>query len=266
MVFIDAHAHIHEPELRGDVDAILDRARAAGMTACVTVGTDRKSCRLAVDLARKHRDVYATISVHPHDAKDWDGATADDFRRYAKDPKVVAIGEIGLDFFRNLSPREAQYAAFEAQLELADEVDLPVTIHSRDAHEDSFAVLRAWAERRVRPHPIGAIHCFSGDLELALRYVDLGFMISFAGPVTYPRTDALKEAARLLPLDSITVETDAPFLSPQSRRGKRNEPLYVTETIEVIAALRGMSAEELGAVTAANTQRLFRFGAGQAAS
>ncbi len=261
MVFIDAHAHIHEPDLRRDVDAMLDRARAAGMTACVTVGTDRKSCRLAVELARKHPDVYATISVHPHDARDWDEATAAEFRAYAKDDRVVAIGEIGLDFFRNLSPHDAQYAAFEAQLALADEVGLPVTIHSRDAHEETYAVLQAWARRQVRPHPIGAIHCFSGDLELALRYVDLGFMISFAGPVTYPRTDALKEAARVLPLDSITVETDAPFLSPKSRRGKRNEPLYVTETIEVIAALRGMTPAALGEATAANTGRLFRFGA-----
>ncbi len=261
MRFIDSHAHIHEREYRSDTRAMLNRAREGGMTACITVGTDRATSRAAVALARHEPDVYATLSVHPHDAKDWDEPTAAEFRELARDPRVVAIGETGLDFFRNLSPHDAQYRAFEAHLALADEVGLPIVIHSRDAHQQSFRVLEAWAKRADRPQPIGVIHCFSGDLALALRYVDLGFMISFAGPVTYPRTDDLKEAARLLPLDAITVETDAPFLTPQSRRGKRNEPLYVLETIEMIATLRGEPVEAVAAATADNAERLFRIGA-----
>jgi TatD DNase family protein len=251
---------MHETEYAKDLPQVLERARSAGMAACITVGTDRRATRAAVALARGYEDVFATLAVHPHDAKDWDAATGDEFRALAAEPKVVAIGEIGLDFYRNLSPRDTQYGAFEDQLALADETRLPVVIHSRNAGEETFGVLEAWSRRADRPHPIGVIHCFSGDLALALRYADLGFMISFAGPVTYPRTDDLKEAARLLPLESITVETDAPFLTPQSRRGKRNEPLYVIETIETIASLRGLTAESVAEATADNAERLFRIG------
>ncbi len=261
MRFIDSHDHIHEREYRDDRDVMLDRARQAGMVACVTVGTDLASSRAAVELACREPDVYATLAVHPHDAKDWTGAIADEFRLLARTPRVVAIGEIGLDFYRNLSPRREQFTAFEAQLALADDLALPVVIHSRDAQDETLDMLSRWAAVRSRPQPCGVIHCFSGDLVIAMRYIDLGFLISFAGPVTYPRTDALQEAARVIPLEGITVETDAPYLSPQSRRGKRNEPLYVLETIDMVATLRGEKPEAVAEATTFNAERLFRIGA-----
>ncbi|MCY3569441.1 MAG: TatD family hydrolase, partial [Chloroflexi bacterium] len=199
--------------------------------------------------------------------------TAAEFTRMADNPKVVAIGEIGLDFYRNLSPHADQYAAFEAQLSLADTLNLPVVIHSRDAHEETYEILKSWARSSSPPAvrrgemsrrdrgglPIGVIHCFSGDADLAHRYHDLGFLISFAGPVTYPKNDALREAAATLPLDAIVIETDAPYLSPQPRRGKRNEPANVLHTAQQIAEVRGESREVVDRMTMLNACRLLRF-------
>ena len=190
----------------------------------------------------------------------------------ADNPNVVAIGEIGLDFYRNLSPHADQYRAFEAQLTLADTLNLPVVIHSRDAHEETYEILKSWAaspspsavrrgemSRRDRGGlPIGVIHCFSGDADLAHRYHDLGFLISFAGPVTYPKNHALREAAASLPLEAIVIETDAPYLSPQPQRGKRNEPANVRFTAEQIAEVLGESLEDVAAHSTANGLRLFR--------
>ncbi len=254
----DTHAHLHDPWIGDDLPEVLERARSAGVERIVTIGTDLPTTRDALALAYTHDNIWATVGLHPHDAKDWDAELKSEFRRLAESGRVVSIGEIGLDFYRNLSPPDAQYRAFEAQLALADDLGLPVVIHSRDAHEESYAVLLEWAQRRDRERPVGVIHCFSGDADLARRYHALGFLISFAGPVTYPRNDALREAAASLPSEALVIETDCPYLAPQPRRGKRNEPAHIQHTAQQIAEVRGVEVDELAAATSRNAQRLFR--------
>ena len=256
----DSHAHIHDRRMP-DPDGAIARMREAGMRGCVTIGTDLEESRKAVALAEEHSDVWATVGLHPHDAKDWSPRIEREFRSLAQSDRVVAIGEIGLDFFRDLSPHDQQRSALRAQLALASELSLPVVIHSRDAHEPCYDELEAWVRdgRAGRNgDPCGVLHCFSGDAELAARYVELGFMISFAGPVTYPKSEALRGAAETVPLNRIVVETDCPYLPPQSRRGQKNEPAWVAETAQLVADLRGDAAEEFAAATTANAARLFR--------
>ena len=254
----DTHAHLHDPWIGDDLSEVLGRAREAGVERIVTIGCSLEDSRNALGLAQQHEQLWATLGVHPHDAKDWDDETADAFQEMARSDRVVAIGEIGLDFYRNLSPHADQYAAFEAQLTLADELRLPVVIHSRDAHEECYGVLSTWARSQSRPEPVGVIHCFSGDAELAQRYVELGFMISFAGPITYPKNHDLREAAATLPLESIVVETDCPYLSPQPRRGKRNEPANIVHTARQVAESRGVELAEIAEQLARNSATLFR--------
>ena len=270
-LLFDTHAHVHDPAFDGDREAVIQRAHGSGVQGLVTVGTDVHTSVAAVAAAKQYDGVWASIGVHPHDAKDWDVATLTRIVILAREEKVVALGEIGLDFYRDLSPREVQREAFAAQLALADQLELPVIIHSREANEETASILEAWAVGRAgttaaspaaSPRaPLGVLHCFSGDLALARRYVDLGFLISFAGPVTYPKNDDLREAAVRLRGESIVVETDCPYLTPQSRRGKRNEPAYVAETAQYIAELRGEEPEAFGRQTSENAARLFRLAA-----
>ena len=277
MSLFDTHAHLHDPWIGSDLPDVLERARDAGVERIVTIGCSLKDSRNALAVAKRYANVWATIGLHPHDARDWDAEHESEFRRLASSSRVVAIGEIGLDFYRNLSPQPDQYRAFKAQLALADELGLPVVIHSRDAHEETYKLLADWVRSNSPPaprgemsrsdrggsthrrdHPIGVIHCFSGDADLALRYHELGFLISFAGPVTYPKNDDLREAAAALPLEAIVVETDCPYLSPQPRRGKRNEPANIRHTAERIAEVRGESVDAIGEQTNTNALRLFR--------
>ena len=255
-MLFDTHAHLHDPWIGDDLPEVMERANEAGVERIVTIGCSLEDSRNALAVAEQYDNVWATVGVHPHDAKDWDERTRAEFTLMAESEQVVAIGEIGLDFYRNLSPHPDQYRAFEAQLTLADELNLPVVIHSRDAHEETYAVLQEWANRQQRQQPIGVIHCFSGDADLAHRYHDLGFLISFAGPVTYPKNDALREAAASLPLEAIVIETDAPYLSPQPRRGKRNEPANIRHTGEQIAEVRG---DSIGLITRKSTFNATRF-------
>ena len=250
----DTHAHLHDPWIGDDLPDVMARAKEAGVEQIVTIGCSLEDSQNALAVAEQYDNVWATLGVHPHDAKDWDDHTEAEFTRMAESDQVVAIGEIGLDFYRNLSPHPDQYRAFEAQLTLADTLNLPVVIHSRDAHEETYEILKDWSQsqsppaprgemsrRDRRERPLGVIHCFSGDADLAHRYHDLGFLISFAGPVTYPKNDALREAAASLPIEAIVIETDCPYLSPQPRRGKRNEPANIRYTAERIAEVRGDS-------------------------
>ena len=256
---IDSHAHLHDRAFGTDRAAVLARARAAGLSAIVTVGTDRPESEAAVALARAEPDVFAAVGFHPHDAKDWTAAERSHIAALAGEEAVVAIGEIGLDFYRNLSPRADQERAFRDQLSLADELGLPVVIHSREAHAETFAILEEWASGRARAgdRPLGVIHCFSGDAALAQRYVALGFAISFAGPVTYPQNTLLRQAVVAAPRGWIMVETDSPYLSPQGRRGRRNEPALVVGTAAFIAGLRHESPSAFAAETSAAARRVF---------
>jgi TatD DNase family protein len=250
----DTHAHLHFPDFDDDRDAMLARARAAGVRRLVTIGTDAATSRAALALAAREPGVWATVGVHPHDAGESDEAVLGDVERLAAEPRAVAIGEIGLDFFRNLSPPEAQERVFRRLLALARRLHKPVVVHCRDAHEAALAIL---AEERVGDVG-GIMHCFSGDVDVARRCLDLGLLISLAGPVTYPNARALPDVARFVPGDRLVIETDCPFLPPQGYRGKRNEPAYLVITAARIAELRGEPAHALARQASDNARRLLR--------
>ncbi|MQC25474.1 MAG: TatD family deoxyribonuclease [Chloroflexi bacterium] len=257
---VDAHAHVTSREMDEDRDEMLARAWATGLRAVIEVGCSPRSAFAARDLARQHEHVHAVAGLHPHSASEL-GEVREAFEAAFEEGGYVGIGETGLDFYRNLSPPEDQYAAFWWQLDLARQHELPVVIHSRNADEDCFEVIREWS-RQVGPYlgadrEIGMMHCFSGDLELAQRYIDIGFVISIPGPVTYPGNDQGQEVARSIPLERMLVETDCPHLTPVPWRGRRNEPAYVAETARFVAGLRGIDASEVARQAAENTARLF---------
>ena len=251
-MLIDSHAHIQLDKFDVDREVVLDRAQEAGVHAIMVIGFDLETSRGAIALAEKYDQIYATVGMHPHDAKDLYDETIHIFHELAAHPKVVALGEMGLDYYRNLSPRPIQKAAFERQLDLAEELDLPIVIHNREAYHDILPILQARCGR-VR----GVMHCFSGDVEIMHQSLALGFHIGIGGPVTYRKSDALQEVAQKTPADALLVETDCPWLAPQFRRGKRNEPAYVRATAEKIAELRGISLEEIGEITTRNFEGLF---------
>lgn len=254
MRLVDSHAHLHFPEFREDLDAVLARARAAGVRAMVTIGTDRETNPAAVALAESQPDVWATVGIHPHDAGEATDVDFDEMERLARtSARVVALGEMGLDFFRDLSPRDAQEKVFRRQLDLARRVGKPVVIHCRDAHDDMLALLAVERVGELR----GVMHCFSGDVAIARRCLDLGLMISLAGPVTYRNARALPEVARYVPEDRLVVETDCPFLPPHPHRGRRNEPAHLTLTAACVATLRGADPEALAEALTDNAARLF---------
>jgi TatD DNase family protein len=249
----DTHAHLHFPEFAGDLDAVLDRARAAGVRRMLIIGTEVESSRAAVAMAQRLPGVWSAVGVHPHDAGAVDAAALDEIERLAGEPRVVAIGEIGLDYFRDLSPRPAQADVFGRLLGLARRVDKPVLIHCRDAHADVLGLLE---EARLPPRG-GIMHCFSGDVAIARRCLDLGLTISLAGPVTYPSARALPAVARFVPADRLVIETDCPFLPPQGHRGQRNEPAYLALTAARVAELRGEPLAALATRLTENACRLF---------
>ena len=253
MTLFDTHAHLHIPEYGEDLDAVLDRARAAGLLGMVTIGTDGESNRAAVALAERHGDIWASVGVHPHDAAAATEADFEEMERLARGPRVVGLGEMGLDFFRNLSPHDVQDRVFRRQIEVARRVGKPVILHCRDAHREALTLL---AEERVGEVG-GVMHCFSGDVEVAKRCLDLGLMISIAGPVTYKNARALPEVARYVPMDRLVVETDCPYLTPTPHRGKRNEPAYVALTAAHVAGLRGVDPAALGSALTRNAARLY---------
>ena len=259
---IDAHAHTWSREFDRDYDATIDRAWEAGLTAVVEVGTDSETSLRALALAQADSRIYAVGGLHPHSAKQLpDERTA--LRTLFEGGEFVGIGEIGLDFYRNLSPPEAQYEALLWQLDLARELELPVVIHSRDADEDCFAVLAEWSRKSGRylgtEREIGMMHCYAGDAELAQRYQNIGFLLSVPGTVTYANNQRGREVARSIPLGAMLVETDCPYLTPQPHRGSRNEPSYVLRTAQEVADLRGCSLDEVATATANNAARLFGF-------
>jgi TatD DNase family protein len=248
----DTHAHLHFPEFDADREAMLERARVSGVRRMLTIGTDVETSQASIALAAREADVWATVGIHPHDAAEADAAALAEIERLASEPRVVAVGEIGLDYFRDLSPREDQHRAFRALIGIARRAGKPVVIHCRDAHEDTLAIL---AEERVADVR-GIMHCFSGDVAIARRCLDLGLLISLAGPVTYPNARSLPEVARFVPGDRLVVETDCPFLPPQGYRGKRNEPAYLSITATRVAELRGETIDGLAARTTANARAL----------
>jgi len=235
-----------------DREQVLSRARSAGIGRILTVGTTLRDCRKAVALAEKNPDVFAAVGIHPHGAGRIRPADYDELKRLCGHSKVVAWGEIGLDFFRDLSPRKIQMYRFEEQLDIAGEMKLPVIIHDREAHTQVLSILEKNPDVRK-----GVFHCFSGDYEMAKKCLDLGFYLSIPGTVTYPKSERLREVVKKAPLDCLLIETDAPYLTPQPHRGKRNEPAYVAITAEAVASIRGLTPEEIGRRTSENAARLF---------
>ena len=260
---VDAHSHTWSGAFADDYAGTMERAWAAGLVAIVEVGGSAETSEQALALARADGRVHAVAGLHPHRAKDLP-EQRERLRELALGGEFVGIGETGLDFYRNLSPPEAQHEAFRFQLELAREAELPVVIHSREAGEEAYAAIAEWAGRVGRylgaDREIGMMHCYDGDAELGARYRALGFLLSIPGPVTYPGARRRQEVARTAPLESLLVETDSPALSPQSRRGRRNEPALIAETIAFVAQLRGDAAAAVARATAENAARLFGFG------
>jgi len=263
---IDSHAHIDFPDFNKDREEVLARARQQGVDTIITVGTDLSSSRFSLQIAREHKDVFTTVGFHPHNAS---RLQEDDLRQMAKlagEEKVVAIGEIGLDFYRNTSPRQQQLEAFQRQLDLAAELGMPVVIHCRQAHKETLDILSRWVET-ISPSAnngrlLGVLHCFSGDISLAERYIEMGFLISLPGSVTYPSAQDKVEVAQWVPLDKLLVETDSPFLSPQRYRGRRNEPSYIPLIVDKIAQIKGVPVETVARATAGNTIRVFQLPGG----
>ena len=247
---IDSHAHLTAKAYRKDLEDVLKRAKDNGVTSILTVGIDMVSSEAAVRLAEKYPDVYATVGIHPHDATTLNLDALGRLEELASSPRVVAIGEIGLDFYRDLSPRRIQEDAFRLQISLAKDLELPIIVHDRDAHQRTMQVLK---EERVSR---GVLHCFSGDLNLARQGIEIGLYISFAGPITFDGKKAREILARI-PEDRILVETDCPYLTPVPYRGKRNEPSYVRYVLERVAQILGRPTEETDHLTSANTRTLF---------
>ena len=254
MTFVDTHVHLHFPDYDPDRDAVIERSRQAGVGLFINVGTDLASSEAALKLARRHDFVWGTVGIHPHDAKE---ARNEDFpalERLLHEPKAVAIGEVGLDFFRNLSPAETQRKLLSRFFDLHRRTKKPLILHIRDAYPEMEEQVRA----ELSPPVEGVLHCFSSEKETMKRFLDLGFHISFAGPLTYKKNDALRKAFEACPTDRLLLETDAPFLPPQSKRGTRNESGYLLETAKVGAQVKKVSLEELGSVTTANARRVFK--------
>ncbi|NPA24518.1 MAG: TatD family hydrolase [Deltaproteobacteria bacterium] len=253
-MYIDSHCHLNLSHFENDVAAAVARARKAGVAKMLVIGTELADSVRAVELAHRFPGtVFAAVGIHPHESKDADENIYARLRALAADDKVVAYGEIGLDYFHNHSPREVQRREFARQLNLAAELKLPVVIHDREAHQEVYDIIVA--EKGYRHG--GVIHCFSADYAWAKRFVELGFVISLPGTITFPRSEMQREVALKLSLDDILIETDSPFLAPVPRRGKRNEPAYVVYVAEKIAEIKGLSPEDVAAATAANCQRVF---------
>jgi TatD DNase family protein len=256
--FVDSHCHIDGPEYDSDREEVIARACEAGVTTMLNVGTGDPhsgAFERAVELAEKHTEVYCAIGVHPHDAKLFDDAVEQRLRSLAKQSsRVIAWGEIGLDYHYDHSPREVQREVFRRQLRIARGMDLPVVIHSREADDDTIQILREELSGYERA---GVLHCFGGSLRMAEEAIDLGFHVSFAGNLTFKKADDLRGVAPRIPLERLLVETDCPYLTPVPYRGKRNEPARVVETAKCLADLRGVALEEIAKLTTANFWQLF---------
>jgi len=253
-LFVDTHCHLDFEDLVAEHTGILARARQAGVQQIITIGIDLPTSRRAIALAEANGEIYATIGIHPHNACALSSKDFQELLTLGQKLQVVAYGEIGLDFYRNYKPRSVQISCLHEQLNVARQLGLPIVIHDREAHEEVFQILREQKAWEIG----GAMHCFSGDWLFAKKCLDLGFYLSIAGPVTFAKANILQNVARQCPFDRLLLETDAPFLAPVPKRGKRNEPAFLIHTAEKIASLRNLSLEEVARQTTLNARRLFK--------
>jgi TatD DNase family protein len=250
-MLIDSHAHLEMKEFDNDRNDVICRAKSAGVDFIVTVGTNLRLSRRAVALAGQNENIYATIGIHPHDVGKIGNKTYDDLKELAREKKVVAYGEIGLDYFRNIVPQAQQIEKFSEQLQLAKELHLPVVIHAREAHDQSLQMIKSSGIRQ------GVFHCFSGDYAMAKQCLDWGFYLSVPGVVTFNKSKTMQDVVKKVPLSSLLLETDCPYLTPDPFRGKRNEPAYIVHTAKKVAEIKGLFWEEVACVAAQNTLKLF---------
>jgi TatD DNase family protein len=253
-MLIDSHAHLEMPDFKKDLEAVIQRAKESGVEYIFTVGTEKEDWKRAVEISDSHPSIYVILGVHPHNAKEIDDQTYPTLKKLCRNGKVKAYGEIGLDFFRNLSPRDIQLKRFREQIGLAKELDLPIVIHDREAHRETLEILKSEKAEESG----GIIHCFSGDYEMAKACMDMGFYISIPGSITFKNAEGSREIVERIPLESLLVETDAPFLTPEPFRGKRNEPSYVRYTAQKVAEIKKVSFEKVAEITTQNALRVYR--------
>jgi TatD DNase family protein len=262
-MFIDTHAHLTFPEYQIDLPEVIKRAKQANLEAIINIALDDEALANSLKITQENPGyVFNAFGLHPHDASEWKDDIPEKIRKLAKEKKIIAIGETGLDYHYKLSPIEKQKEVFRKFLQLSQELDLPAVIHSRDASKDTMLIIheenQACPERSRGGKLKGVLHCFSGDMDLAKEALDLGLLISFTGNITFPKADKIRKAAKEIPLDRIMIETDCPFLAPQDFRGKRNEPAYVVKVAEQIAEVKGSSVEEVAAQTTENARKFFK--------
>lgn len=254
-MLIDSHCHLNDQEFEDDFSEVIERAKANGIGAIVVVGCDVESSGRAIELARQYDILWATVGIHPHDAKSWNKDTCREIENMLHEPKVVALGEIGLDYHYHYSTREEQDKAFREQIAIAKQYNKPIIIHNREAHQDTFNILTEVGTGQAG----GVMHCFSGSFEMACEYLMMGLYLSFAGPITFNNADRLREVAAKIPIEKLLIETDSPYLTPHPFRGKRNEPEYVKWVGAKLAAIKGIEPEEVANQTSKNCRNLFRF-------
>lgn len=257
---VDTHAHLDMSEFDTDRADVIRRAAESGIGRIITVGVDLESSRQAVHLAENNADIFATAGIHPHTAGEASESDLSAIIDLARHERIVAIGEIGLDYYRDYSPRDRQLDVLQQQLDAAARLELPVIIHSRQAHDDMLDILGEWSSRcPATDRPRGVIHCYMGDGETARRYLDMGFFLSLAGYISYPNPPVTHQVIREMPADRLMVETDCPFQTPQAHRGQRNEPSYVRLTAQTLADIRGVPLNDIARDTTSNARRLFQW-------
>ncbi|HOD31433.1 MAG TPA: TatD family hydrolase [Smithellaceae bacterium] len=251
-MLIDSHAHLEMEQFDNDRQEVIERACLAGVEYIITVGTNPAFGEKAISIAKQYKNIFVSLGIHPHEAATADDKSLAQMADFARQPEVVAYGEIGLDFFRNLSPREKQIEVFSRQLEIARDLSLPVVIHDRDAHEQVLQLVRSSGVQR------GVFHCFSGDYALAQKCLDLGFYLSIPGTVTFDKAVKISDVVKKVPLEFLLLETDCPFLTPVPYRGRRNEPSFIIHTAKKVAQIKSLRWEDVADTTTRNALNLFR--------
>lgn len=250
-MFCDSHAHLDDARFNKDRVEVITQLQESGCPLIINVGADMRSSASSIKLAHQHGFIYASAGVHPHYAKDMSEENISDLRQMAQEPKTVAIGEIGLDYHYDNSPRDKQKFWFRRQIELAKELGMPIIVHCREANEDCMDIVREMGH-------YGVFHCFAGSVEMAQELINMGYYISFAGVITYKNVRKAVEVAQIVPMDRFLIETDSPYLAPEGHRGERNSPLYVRAVAEEIARIKGIAVEEVARIALENTKSLFR--------
>ena len=255
-MFIDSHAHLFLPNFKDDIDEVIEKAKEAGIKYIIVPATDIETAKQTLELTKKYDMIYGAAGVHPHDTKDWDSSFISQIEELAKNEKVVAIGEIGLDYYYDFSPKEKQIEAFKAQIELAIKLNMPIIVHNRESDEDIMNIIRSYKGSGLK----GQFHCYNGSKEDAKELIKLGHFISFTGNITFKKADTLRETLKSIPARYLLTETDSPFMTPVPHRGKRNEPVHVKLVAEKIAEVHNIRIEDVNRIAEYNTYRLFGIG------